>query len=386
MNNTTNTNNTTPGEAAGHSNSSQPALSVVFAGGGSAGHVSPLLAMAAALRRCDPNTGIVAVGTKGGLEETLVPAAGYELAFIERIPLPRKPSLDVIKLPLRMIRAVFAAKTILRNAHADVLVGVGGYVCTPMYLAAKSLGVPIVIHEANTRAGLANKVGARYTTYVGTAFAETKIRHAHWVGMPMRASIATLDRLAVQRSARERLGLLADKPTLIVTGGSLGALRLNQAVAGCVDALAAASIQTLHITGKGKAVIDKSEEPLRAELYRQVEYIDGMEDAYAAADLLLCRSGAGTVSEVAAVGVPAVFVPLPIGNGEQARNAAGLVEAGAALLVLDETLDAKWIQAELIPLCLDTPRLARMGATAIELGIRDAAERMADMIFAAGRK
>ncbi|MFQ4150437.1 undecaprenyldiphospho-muramoylpentapeptide beta-N-acetylglucosaminyltransferase [Arthrobacter sp. LAPM80] len=362
------------------------ALSVVLAGGGSAGHVSPLLAIAGAIREIVPGSAIVAVGTKDGLETTLVPAAGYELALIERIPLPRKPSPELFKLPGRMRRAIMAAKTILTDAKADVLVGVGGYVCTPMYLAAKSLGVPIVIHEANTKAGLANKVGARYTTYVGTAFAATKIRHAHLVGMPMRKAVASLDREAARDEARGRLGLDAGLPTLIVTGGSLGAMRLNQAVSGTLEALAAAGIQTLHITGKGKAVLAADGSPVTAPLYKQVEYVAGMEDVYAAADLLLCRSGAGTVSEVAAVGVPAVFVPLPIGNGEQARNAAGLVDAGAALLVADGTLDAAWIKANVVPLCLDAPTLGRMGAAASTLGIRDAAERMADMVLAAGGK
>ena len=360
------------------------ALSVVLAGGGSAGHVSPLLAIAAAIRRQSPGAAIVAVGSKGGLEETLVPAAGYELALIERIPLPRKPSMDLLKVPVRMRRAVAAARSILVNAKADVLVGVGGYVCTPMYLAAKSLGTPIVIHEANTKAGLANRVGARYTSHVGTAFAATKIRHAHLVGMPMRADIAGLDRTAARADARERLGLEAHRPTLIVTGGSLGALRLNRAVASAVDALAGAGIQTLHITGTGKPVLAPDGSLLAGDLYQQREYVAVMADVYAAADLLLCRSGAGTVSEVAAVGLPAVFVPLPIGNGEQARNADELVQAQAALLVADADLDAHWIQTKLVPLCLDAPRLAAMGAAAAALGIRDAAERMAGMIFAAG--
>ncbi|POH58221.1 undecaprenyldiphospho-muramoylpentapeptide beta-N-acetylglucosaminyltransferase [Arthrobacter glacialis] len=361
-------------------------LSVVLAGGGSAGHVSPLLAIAAAIRDRTPQAAIVAVGTEAGLETTLVPAAGFELVLIDRIPLPRKPSIDLLKLPWRMRGAVRTAKKILRDAKADVLVGVGGYVCTPMYLAAKSLQVPIVIHEANTKAGIANKLGARYTTYVGTAFAATKIRHAHLVGMPMRHSVATLNRAKAQSAARERLGLDAHLPTLIVTGGSLGALRLNNAVAGAVEALAAAGIQTLHITGKGKSVKAHDGELLRADHYRQVEYVDAMEDVYAAASLLLCRSGAGTVSEVAAVGLPAVFVPLPIGNGEQARNAAELVGAGAALLVPDAELDAHWIESELIPLCLDEPRLDKMSSTASHWGIRDAAERMADMVLAAGGK
>lgn len=367
-------------------NTQNAALSVVLAGGGSAGHVSPLLAIADAIRAQLPDAAIMAVGTKDGLETRLVPAAGFELATIERIPMPRRPSVDLLKLPVRMRRAVARAKEILREANADVLVGVGGYVCTPMYLAAKSLGVPIVIHEANTKAGLANQVGARYTSYVGTAFAATKIRHAQLVGMPMRAAVAGLDRAAERAGARERLGLDPNRRTLIVTGGSLGALNLNKAVAGAVGALGEAGIQTLHITGTGKSVTGDDGGLLMAPFYRQVEYVDAMEDAYAAADLLLCRSGAGTVSEVAAVGLPAVFVPLPVGNGEQARNAAELVAADAAVLVADESLTAAWIEANVLPLCLDARQLAAMSERASKLGIRDGAQRMAEMVLAASGK
>lgn len=361
-------------------------LSVVLAGGGSAGHVSPLLAIAAAVLDRAPDASITAVGTKNGLEATLVPAAGHELVFIDRIPLPRRPSVDLVKLPARMRRAVADAKGILLDAKADVLVGVGGYVCTPMYLAAKSLQVPIVIHEANTKAGLANRVGARHARYIGTAFAPAGLRGAERVGMPMRQAIATLERKRAQAGARARLGLDAEMPTLIVTGGSLGAQRINQAVVGAAQVLGKAGIQTLHITGKGKSVTDGQGRPASFPHYRQVEYINAMEDVYAAADLLLCRSGAGTVSELAAVGLPAVLVPLPIGNGEQARNAAELVDAGGALLVPDAELTAGWIRDKLVPLCQDGPELARMGAAGMALGIRDAAGRMAAEVIKAGGK
>ncbi len=361
-----------------------PPLSVVLAGGGSAGHVSPLLAIAAAVLDRVPDACITAVGTKDGLEAGLVPAAGHKLVFIDKIPLPRRPSVDVVKLPMRLRRAVADAKGILLDAKADVLVGVGGYVCTPLYLAAKSLGVPIVIHEANTKAGLANKVGARYARYLGAAFDGTGLRNARRVGMPMRKAVATLDRESAQAGARKRLGLEADKPTLIVTGGSLGALGLNQAIAGSLQTLAEAGIQTLHVTGKGKAVTANDGSILKGGLYRQVEYIDDMQDVYAAADVLLCRSGAATVSEVAAVGLPAVLVPLPVGNGEQARNGAELVQAGAALLVPDAMLNAQWIAHNVVPLIHDGPRRERMSAAAAALGIRDAAEQMAELVIAAG--
>ena len=360
-------------------------LSVVLAGGGTAGHISPLLAIANAILEVRPDARLLAVGTPGGMEARLVPAAGLELATISRVPFPRKPSMELLRLPGKLAGAVRQAGAILDEAQADALVGVGGYVCTPLYLAAWRRKIPIVVHEANTRPGLANRVGAQLSRHVAVAFAATKLRGARHVGMPMRREISGLDRTAAREAARTALGLEQDKPTLIVTGGSSGAQSINRAIAASVGALADAGIQTLHITGRDKAVHDAEGKLLAAPGYRQVEYIDGMELAYAAADLLLARSGAGTVCEVSAVGVPAVFVPLPIGNGEQALNAAGLVNADAALLVEDSALDAAWVAAHIIPLLRDSARLDRMAAAAERLGIRDADRRMAALVLDAAQ-
>jgi UDP-N-acetylglucosamine--N-acetylmuramyl-(pentapeptide) pyrophosphoryl-undecaprenol N-acetylglucosamine transferase len=358
-------------------------LSIVLAGGGTAGHISPLLAIAAAVRTAVPEAKILAVGTPSGMEARLVPAAGVELATIDRVPFPRRLSVDLLRLPARLAGAVHQAGNILDDAAADVLVGVGGYVCTPMYLAARRRRIPIVIHEANTRPGLANRVGSLLTRHVAVAFDTTRLRHARHVGMPMRTEISGLDRTAARAAAREALGLDPGKPTLIVTGGSSGAQSINLTVAAAVGDLAAAGIQTLHITGRGKTVLGPDGEPLAAAGYRQLEYVDGMELVYAAADVLLARSGAATVCEVAAVGLPAVFVPLPIGNGEQALNAAGLVAAGGALLVQDSGFTPGWVRSELIPLLSDHARLATMAANSHRLGIRNADQRMAGLVLEA---
>src|SRR5919112_6188049 len=205
--------------------------SIVLAGGGTAGHISPLLAIAAAIRDAAPGAAILAVGTPAGMETRLVPAAGVELATIDRVPFPRKPSVDLLRLPGRLGGAVRQAGAILDKAGADVLVGVGGYVCTPMYLAARKRKIPIVIHEANTRPGLANRVGAGLTKRVAVAFEGTPLRNAVHVGMPMRTAISGLDRAEARTSARQALGLDPEKPTLIVTGGSLGAQSINRTVA-----------------------------------------------------------------------------------------------------------------------------------------------------------
>ncbi|MGN7202152.1 undecaprenyldiphospho-muramoylpentapeptide beta-N-acetylglucosaminyltransferase [Arthrobacter sp. SAFR-044] len=357
--------------------------SIVLAGGGTAGHISPLLAIAAALRSEAPEASILAVGTPSGMETRLVPAAGVQLATIDRVPFPRKPSGDLLRLPARLAGAVRQAGAILDRAQADVLVGVGGYVCTPMYLAARKRGIPLVIHEANARPGLANRVGAFLKGRVAVAFEETPLPNAVHVGMPMRKEISGLDRKSARTAAREALGLDPHRPTLIVTGGSSGAQSINRTIAASVALLADAGIQTLHVTGRGKTVLDEAGQPLAAKGYRQVEYIDGMELAYAAADLLLARSGAATVCEVAAVGVPAVLVPLPIGNGEQALNAAGLVAAGGAVLVDDRDFTPEWVERELVPLVTDKARLAAMEAKSYRLGIRNADQRMAGLVLEA---
>lgn len=358
-------------------------LSVVLAGGGTAGHINPLLAIASAIREARPDARLLAVGTTSGMETRLVPAAGFDLATIDRVPFPRRPSADLLRLPARLAGAVKQAGRILDDAGADVLVGVGGYVCTPMYLAAWRRKIPIVIHEANARPGLANRVGALFSKHVAVAFAGTPLRHARHVGMPMRREISAMVRGTARAEALIALGLQPDKPVLIVTGGSSGAQSINRTVAASLDALAEAGVQTLHITGRGKALEDSDGTVLQAEGYRQLEYVDGMESVYAAADLLLARAGAATVSEVAAVGVPAVFVPLPIGNGEQALNAEGLVRAGGALLVADREFTPEWVRRQLIPLLTDRPRLDTMAANSENLGIRDADRLMAGLVLEA---
>ncbi|THJ67543.1 undecaprenyldiphospho-muramoylpentapeptide beta-N-acetylglucosaminyltransferase [Arthrobacter echini] len=363
--------------------STDGAVSVVLAGGGTAGHVSPLLAIAHAIVEQRPGARITAIGTRTGMETRLVPAAGFELRTIDRVPLPRRPSLDLLKLPARFVRAVRQARRIVLDTRADVVVGVGGYVSAPAYLAARSARVPVVIHEANARPGIANRAGARIAARVAVAFEGTKLPGAVPVGMPMRRGIAALDRTAERTSARTSLGLDPDRATLIVTGGSSGAASMNRSLGAAVPGLVAAGVQVLHITGRGKQVPGPDGTPLALPGYHQVEFVDGMERVYAAADLLLARAGAATVSEVSVVGLPAVLVPLPHGNGEQRFNAAGLVRSGGAVLIEDREFTPAWIRDQILPLVTDPARLEAMSRAAYALGVRDADRRMAELILSA---
>src|SRR5699024_6069414 len=207
------------------------------------------------------------------------------------------------------------AAEVIRQVEAQVIVGFGGYVATPAYLAGRRTHTPIVIHEQNARPGLANRLGARLTEAVTTTFPSTPLPHACVIGLPMRAEIADLDRAARRDEARAHFGLAADRTTLLVFGGSLGAQRLNQAFGSAAADLRAAGVQVLHLTGGGKSVAlaEPAAGPAGVDCpYVAVEYTGRLDLAYAAAALAVCRAGAGTVCELTAVGLPAIYVPLPI--------------------------------------------------------------------------
>jgi UDP-N-acetylglucosamine--N-acetylmuramyl-(pentapeptide) pyrophosphoryl-undecaprenol N-acetylglucosamine transferase len=363
---------------------SPSALRVILAGGGTAGHTSPLIATADALRRLEPDIEIACLGTARGLETTVIPAAGYRLELIPPVPLPRHLSADLVRVPSRLREAVQATRAVIDGFRADVVVGYGGYVAMPAYLAARWARLPLVVHEQNALPGIANRVGARFCTrLVATSFPDTPLPHAHFVGLPIRRVISTLDRPGRRAEARKAFGLRADLPTLLVTGGSQGARRINQTMGLVAHDLLTEGIQVLHVRGQRGEVGLPDDLPADVP-YVVVPFIQQMDLAYAAADLTVCRAGASSVTEAAATGLPAVFVPLPVGNGEQALNARSIVDAGGGLLVDDDAFTAQWARAELPALLHDPARLEQMGKTASRLIRRDADEVLARLVIAAG--
>lgn len=351
---------------------------VLLAGGGTAGHVSPLLATAEEITRRHPDAVVTAIGAPGGLEERLVPARGFPLAFVPKVAFPRRPNGAALRFPAAFRGALREAEQLVETHAPRVLVGFGGYVSTPMYLAARRAGVPFVIHEQNARPGLANKLGARWARHVAVTFPSTPMKDAEVVGMPLRREITDIEPAALRGEGLEHFGLEAGVPTVLVTGGSLGAARINEAFRARVEQLRDAGVQVLHVTGrdKGFTAPDATDGPR----YVVVEYVDRMDLAYSVADLVVTRSGAGMVSELTTVGLPAVYVPLPIGNGEQKLNSRDVVAAGGGIVVDDDEFTPEWIDAHLVPLVRDEDRMAAMRRAAAGQGHAQAAGKLVDLV------
>jgi len=347
----------------------------LLAGGGTAGHVNPLLAVADGLRARDAAATVLVLGTREGLEARLVPLRGYELLFVDKVPFPRRPDSAALGFPTRFRRAIAQVRAHIRAYKVDVVVGFGGYASAPAYIAAQREGVPFIVHEANAKPGLANVLGARRAAGTGVAFDGTALKGSRVVGMPLRREIVDLDRAASRAEAAEHFGLDAARPTLLVFGGSLGAQRLNEAFGGAWRDVLDAGWQLLHVTGERSELPD----PLVAG-YAVRRYVDRMDLAFALADLIVSRAGAATVSEISALGIPAVYVPYAVGNGEQALNAASAVRSGAAVLITDADFTADRVRSEIVPLLGDQTRSAQMADAAASVGTRTGTENVIAMI------
>lgn len=354
-------------------------MHIVLAGGGTAGHIEPALNLADQLMVMDPNIDITIFGTARGLEVDLVPARGYKLELIPAVPLPRKFSGDLVTLPTRLRCAIKQTRDLLIELQADVVVGFGGYVSIPAYLGARGQ-VPIVVHEANARAGLANRVGARFAD----AVAETvpgSLPRAQLIGIPLRKAIETLDRRLLRSQAREQFGIKDKAICILVFGGSQGSVKLNSVIDDCLKSNIFGDIVILHSVGL------KNDFPqTESEFYRPLNYIDRMDLAYAAADFVISRAGAMTVAELTAVGLPACFVPLPIGNGEQSLNAGPIVKAGGALMLPDLEFNPDFVRDQILPIVSNPEKLSEMSLVTSSFGHKDSANDLAELVLSVAGK
>lgn len=348
----------------------------LLAGGGTAGHVNPLLAVADRLRAEEPDSEFTVLGTAIGLESRLVPERGYELVTIEKVPMPRKLGRSIFRFPGQFLRAIREIRKLITEREIDVVVGFGGFVSAPAYVAAWREKRPIVVHEANRVPGFANRLGSRLTTHVGVAFAGTRLRNARFVGMPMTSTLENLDPSAMRAKALRHFGFDEQCRVLLVTGGSLGAQRINETVSTAIASILGTGWSVLHITGN-RSELGESTLPG----YRVIRYCDRMDLAFSAAQFAIARAGSATVSELTALGIPAVFVPLGIGNGEQRQNARGVVDAGGAILVENSQFTREWIERVLVPLLMDPGAISALAAGSASVGVRDGTARTVELVM-----
>ena len=322
-------------------------MKIIFAGGGTAGHVEPALAIARLWREKYPNDSLEFIGTAKGLENQLVPAAKFKLHHIPKVVMPRKVSLSAISAPAAFLKALGAARQIIKGA--DLLIGFGGYVSAPSYLAAKSFGIPFVIHEANAKPGFANRLGARLTPNVAVAQAVENgaLSRSLITGIPLRSDVAkaltdsTADWARARASAKVSLGFSPNAPLILAFFGSQGSVALNSVIEKSLPTLLSNGNQLLHAVGRLNPL------PKIQERYKSTEYIEDMAIAYLAADLIISRSGAISCSEINALGRYSLFIPLPIGNGEQRYNASQVIAQGRGEVINQELFSPPWVSSNL---------------------------------------
>jgi len=336
-------------------------MKFVLAAGGSAGHVYPAINTARAILELDPSAEVTIMGTDRGLDTTLVPPTGLALELLPSAPFPRKLDTQAIAFTPKFLKSIHLARKFMKRNKTDVVIGFGGYASAPAYLAAKSLGLCVIVHEANSTAGLANRLGSRITSNVASMF-DGVILGARVIGMPLSEDIVGLDRQSNRITAREFFNLPQTGPVLLVFGGSQGAQSLNSACVSAIPELLAAGVSVIHSVGganfqTGCEITDAS-----GASYFPMPFIDRMDLAYSAADLVISRAGAMSVAEISTVGIPAIFIPLPIGNGEQKRNAQKLIDSGAARVYENSDFTREVIVGEILPLVLNAPELDRMQA------------------------
>lgn len=366
-------------------------LRVLIAAAGTGGHVYPGIALADALEARCPGSVVGFLGGRRGTEHQAVPAAGYHLDVLAVRPLRRPVRARALLTLVAMVRATWQTRALVRRTGADVVVGMGGAVTLPAALGARLAGIPVILHEQNAVAGLANRLAGFLAQRVGLAQPEAApsflVGRTVVVGNPVRAQLVGGDRAALRAEALRQFDLVPDRHTVLVFGGSQGARRLNTAV---IEATTLWSkpqqLQILHLCGtldeqQVRAAWDKADVQRTGLRVRVLAFQERMELAYAVADLALCRSGASTVAELTATATPAVLVPYPYATGDHQRaNAQALAAAGGAVMILDAALDAAALVAAVEPLLADEDHRHAMRQALGEREHRSAARELVQVV------
>lgn len=343
--------------------------------GGTGGHVYPALDVARLLH--ERGIKVVWLGTRSGLEARIVPTKGIELEWVDIKGLRGAGLIDSLRAPFRLVRALWQAMRIIRRRRPDVLLGMGGYVSGPASVAAILMRLPVVIHEANASAGVTNRLLAHVASRVLTGFPSTNgLRHdGEWVGNPVRPEISN-----IAAPEERNIGHHEKLFRLLVVGGSQGAEILNQIVPAAIKKLCESSRpNVIHQCGTNW-ISETTERYRNLEVSAKViDYIDDMSAAYRTADLLICRSGAMTVAEIAAVGMASILVPLPnVAGDHQSMNATFLAERHAALVMPQSELSSENLASLLRELLNNRPRLLALACSARSLSRPKATERVVE--------
>lgn len=357
----------------------------LITGGGTGGHVNPGLAIAYEIQKRDPDAKILFVGTERGLESKLVPRAGFNIEYIDVRGFRRKLSLDTVKTVYRLLVSFGRINKILRSFKPDVVIGTGGYVCGPVVFRAALKKIPTLIHEQNAYPGVTNKILSRFVDTVAISFEESRPKFNGknkivMTGNPVRSELFTYNRDA----AREKLGILNKKPLVVIFGGSLGAETLNQCVVNMLNA-SKGNLNFNLIYGTGMKHFDRVMSGITVDLppeFRVEPYLYNMDEVLAAADMVVSRSGAITLGELGALGIPSILIPSPyVAENHQEHNARAFERRGAAVVILESQLDHEILLGQIQVLIQNRDLRLKMANDAKKLGIRDAAESIYGLIL-----
>ncbi len=359
-------------------------MKYLISGGGTGGHINPGLAIAKEIQNHEPDAEILFVGTKNGLESKLVPREGYNIEYIEVSGFKRKLSMDTLKTATKLVKSFGSTRKIIKTFKPDVVIGTGGYVCGPVVFSAAMKKIPTVIHEQNAFPGVTNKILSHYVNAVAISFEDSRRRfkgkaRITLTGNPVRSELFS----QTKASAREKLQLSHDKPLVVIFGGSLGAEHLNQCVKDMINLhYQDISYQLILATGMKHydAVMKEIKMPLPSHI-RIEPYLYNMGDVLASADLAVCRGGAITVSELAALGIPSILVPSPyVAENHQEHNARALEQKGAAVVILQNQLTSEILYGQIQKLITNKDLRTKMSADAKKIGIRNASSSLYSLI------
>ena len=359
-------------------------MKILVSGGGTAGHINPAIAIAKRMQK-EYGAEILFIGKTGGMEQTLVPKEGFAIKEIEVQGLIRKLTLKNVSVAVQYMKAISKAKKIIREFAPDVVVGTGGYVCAPVLKAANALGIPVLVHEQNVFPGMAVKMAARFADCVAISFEDT-VNYVNdraktvcrLTGNPLRENMLDLS----YEEARKKLGL-DERPFIVTVGGSLGAKTINDALIEIINHI---DTKEVHILGgTGERFYDEVKAKINPEKLQDTvsvkPYIYNMAEVLPAADLVIARSGAITVSELCALGRPSILIPSPnVTHNHQEYNANSIAEKGASIMICERDIQGTLVSDTVRSLISDAEKRKKMSEKAKEIAITDGTKRICDFV------